>query len=359
VQESRRKIFLLHLGAQLVKAKVPKLHQIQIPQPWQPRTFNLLLNPQPGFLQFLKNPQQRRFVKLKLLNPVKKEEKVLPLSLNLQRSARRSLQKSKKAKNVVHVPEPAAGTPSLTKSVGESSPNSDADFVEKEIANYVAEPEKSYSKHAADEELSPPEKGKDVDEVEGDGLDSPLTVGNAFSRQFYSPFAETRFSTIFSQMKFCPERTIVSEHYEQLGLLELLKKVGLEDSVTSVGKYCPLLVGEFYSNLTTSVSYSSSMKFQKVFVRNGVIDFSPSVVNSILGLAEGSSLGPLTDDLDEVDLTLIGGQLTICLAPGIFVKSLTPPTNALQKIGASNWTPTTHKQFVTPTQDRVIYRVLN
>ncbi|CAA0841443.1 Unknown protein, partial [Striga hermonthica] len=93
-----------------------------------------------------------------------------------------------------------------------------------------------------------------------------------------------------------------------------------------------------------------------VFVRNSVIDFSPSMVNFVLGLAEGSSLAPLNDDLDEVAHTLTGGKHNKWLASGLFEKSLTPLANALQKIGASNWTSTSHKQFVTPTQ--ALHRIM-
>lgn len=66
---------------------------------------------------------------------------------------------------------------------------------------------------------------------------------------------------------------------------------------------------KFYANMEKEIRDPTSRKFEKVFVRNNVVTFSPAVINVFLGTSDIELEEPLVD-YDAITLFLTGGKLT-------------------------------------------------
>lgn len=85
------------------------------------------------------------------------------------------------------------------------------------------------------------------------------------------------------QRKLLPERLIYVSDFEEVGVIKLLKKYHLLETVTQVQFFVKNIVFEFYANPVHEINDSQSEIFHKVYVRGHVFNFSPTVINDFFG----------------------------------------------------------------------------
>jgi hypothetical protein len=82
------------------------------------------------------------------------------------------------------------------------------------------------------------------------------------------------------------ERSLSPEMVECTDLMDVIKFVGLEKTVTDLGMCYEMLVKEFLVNIGPDCDDPFSDEYRKVFVRGMCINFSPSVINQFLGRSD-------------------------------------------------------------------------
>ncbi|MCI36795.1 envelope-like protein, partial [Trifolium medium] len=113
-------------------------------------------------------------------------------------------------------------------------------------------------------------------------------------------------------------------------------------TMTQIGKYYEKLVREFIVNITNKCSEGSD-EFRKVYIRGKCIKFSPTTINEYLGRNIIEAETEEVDLLNKVTGVITGGQVKSCPKKGFLpTGSLSVKYVILNRIGASNWAPTTH-----------------
>lgn len=119
----------------------------------------------------------------------------------------------------------------------------------------------------------------DVDNIFGITDMAEYDLSTSFSAKFYSEDAVVHWPLI-SHRGLIEEMIIDMEAYAKQNLIKFLKDMALLSTVTNVQPYCRPIVLDFYCNLLSSVGDVHSGKFGKVFVRDRLYAFSPSIINS-------------------------------------------------------------------------------
>lgn len=83
-----------------------------------------------------------------------------------------------------------------------------------------------------------------------------------------------------SQRKIHSEIMLTIEEFEEVGVVELLKKQKLFGTVSKIQPFVKSIVVEFHSNLLKAIKDPSSATFHTVRVRKTTFAFSPQEINN-------------------------------------------------------------------------------
>lgn len=183
-------------------------------------------------------------------------------------------------------------------------------------------------------------------------------LSQAVSSKFYSDSALCLWP-IYTAREFIREKRIDMESYERQNVIALLKERNLLSTVTTAMPFCKQSVLEFYCNLTAEVGSADSGKFGKIFVRNHVYDFTPSVINAYFHTAN-TEADPVTElNIDEATAVITGGVVTKypSIPHRLAAASLTSLYSVLHKIAIWNWTPSTNSTNVTRPQTIALFAI--
>jgi len=82
------------------------------------------------------------------------------------------------------------------------------------------------------------------------------------------------------------ERELGKDVLECKEVVDLIDEVRLRRSVYGLGNCYEMLVKEFIVNISKYCDNSSSKEYRNVFVRGKCVEFSPEVINQVLGRSE-------------------------------------------------------------------------
>ncbi|KAK2390771.1 hypothetical protein QL285_064285 [Trifolium repens] len=153
------------------------------------------------------------------------------------------------------------------------------------------------------------------------------------------------------------ERELSDEALECKYVMDLIKKAGLVQTVSGIGKCYEKLVKEFIVNIAEDCDSPLSKEYHKVFVRGKCVEFSPAVINSFLGRREDgySELEPTNN---QVCKTITANQVKMWPLKGkVPYVMLSVKYAILNRIGAINWVPTTHSSTIATGLARFIYAI--
>lgn len=155
-----------------------------------------------------------------------------------------------------------------------------------------------------------------------------------------------------------PERKVEAIVLMESDIYTLIEAAGLLKTITSVADYVPMVVSEFYCNLTRDMDDPTSDNYQKVFVRGEMLDFSPEIINEHIGSSVEGEMEDI-EDWGVVAAELTGGNLTAWPSNPQTIPSgkLTKVYNVLFRIAVHNWVPTTHRAGMNQNQGRFLFHV--
>lgn len=110
-------------------------------------------------------------------------------------------------------------------------------------------------------------------------------LSQAISNRFYSDASHSLWP-LYENQEFIREKHIDLESYERQNMVAMLKERNLLTTVTRAMSFCTRPVLELYSNLTAEVGQPDSIKYGRVFVRNRIYNFTPSIVNNYLHIGD-------------------------------------------------------------------------
>ncbi|KAK2396678.1 hypothetical protein QL285_058320 [Trifolium repens] len=153
------------------------------------------------------------------------------------------------------------------------------------------------------------------------------------------------------------ERELSEEALECKDVMDLIRKAGLIQTVSGIGKCYEKLVKEFIVNIGEDCNSPLSKEYHKVFVRGKCEEFSPAVINKFLGRREdGYSEMEATNN--QICKTITANQVKMWPLKGKVPSVMLSVKYAiLNRIGAINWVPTTHSSTIATSLARFIYAI--
>ncbi|WJX24287.1 hypothetical protein P8452_13412 [Trifolium repens] len=153
------------------------------------------------------------------------------------------------------------------------------------------------------------------------------------------------------------ERKLSDEALQCKDVMDLTRKVSLMKTVSGIGKCYEKLVKEFIVNIAEDCDNHHSKEYHKVFVRGKCVEFSPAIINRFLGRKE--------DGYTEIEVTnnqvckiITANQVKMWPLKGkVPFVMLSVKYAILNRIGAINWSSTTHSSTITTELARFIYAI--
>ena len=150
---------------------------------------------------------------------------------------------------------------------------------------------------------------------------------------------------------FLVEHFIDDQSYAEFGMVTFLKEYKLYKVASFAKGFRPVLVHEFFSNLSSHVSDSTSGWYHQVYVRGQMVPFSPEVINKILGRSVGlkssAFLEDFPTDFDLISYEITGKKVVSWPNDSRFpASSLTLKYYVLYKIAMNNWLSSAHTTSV-------------
>ncbi|VFQ70661.1 unnamed protein product [Cuscuta campestris] len=186
--------------------------------------------------------------------------------------------------------------------------------------------------------------------------ESATLSGKSSLHNFISISARSHFTDIAKKF-IIPQRNLdISDFKKKTNLLPVLESNNLFKSVTLPGSYVKKVIQEFFCNLSDACMTNDDPSFHKVFVRGKFFDFSPTVINTLLGTTSCSVVSPIDEDTIWHDLTngVRNSQHGKLKVPSSVLKS---SYALLLKIASYHWLPTTHTNTVPLCMATLIYRI--
>lgn len=129
-------------------------------------------------------------------------------------------------------------------------------------------------------------------------------------------------------------------------------------TVLEVHEFVPMVVSEFYCNLTKEADDPDSEDYHKVFVRGELLEFSPELINEFLGCTVEGEFEEISDwSVVSKELTDNKFEVWPHNPQTIPASKLTQIYRALFKILIHNWMPSKHRAAVTQAQGRFLYHI--
>jgi hypothetical protein len=181
---------------------------------------------------------------------------------------------------------------------------------------------------------------------------TPYDLNLKFSSLFYTADAETRFKTNLHRA-FTVERKRDLKVFEQIRLVSFFSERKLDRCLDFPKSYSRNLVLEFYANLSQDIALAHSPNFQKVFVRDQVVEFSPSKLNEFLG-TPNEDLEEEIIDFNSAVKSITGRKLSKWTS--VFSSTHLSRINVfLHQIIRTNWLPSTNASAVTKEHVALLY----
>ncbi|XP_024634546.1 uncharacterized protein [Medicago truncatula] len=150
------------------------------------------------------------------------------------------------------------------------------------------------------------------------------------------------------------ERELSEEAIKIKYVMELIQKAGLMKIVSNLGECYEKLAKEFLVNVSESFDNPLSKEYQKVYARGECVNFSPSIINWFLGINE-EEVAELKVSNNQVCREITTNQVRTCPKRGKTSGKLSVKYAILNRIGATNWVPTTHSSDIATSLGKFIY----
>ncbi|MCH79488.1 envelope-like protein [Trifolium medium] len=153
------------------------------------------------------------------------------------------------------------------------------------------------------------------------------------------------------------ERELTRDALKSQDIFDLIKDAGLLKTISEFSACYELLVKEFLVNIPEECDNPLSKDYHKVYVRGKCINFSPTLINEYLGRTVESK-PELEVSNNAVGSELTGGKIKVWPKSNLIPTSkLTVKYAILNRIGSTNWVPTTHATNVATGLGRFIYTI--
>lgn len=195
---------------------------------------------------------------------------------------------------------------------------------------------------------NPPFSGKQVTHVSPIPI-PPLSVFRSSLHRGLWPFVCAR--------SFRREHSLVPAKVNHLGTIDLLRDLGISNTLLNVPSFVKNVVLEFYCNLSADMTTVQSQNFHKTFVRGVFVDFSPEVINEFVGSVPVIGVS-MSGGMHIVVSELTGGLLKSWPASGVIRAScLSYKYSVLHKVALRNWMPNTHSSLVRKDLALLLYQI--
>ncbi|KAK2401666.1 hypothetical protein QL285_051246 [Trifolium repens] len=173
---------------------------------------------------------------------------------------------------------------------------------------------------------------------------------------FHFPTSAAKWKFVYHR-RLAIERELAEDTLECIEVMELIKQAGLLKTVCGLGKCYEKLVKEFTVNIGEDCANRLSNEYHQVFVRGKCINFSPVVINSYLGRKEDGYPG-FEPTNNQICKTITANQVKVWPLKGKVPSAMLSVKYAiLNRIGASNWVPTTHSSTIATSLAKFIYAI--
>ncbi|KAK2424299.1 hypothetical protein QL285_034673 [Trifolium repens] len=173
---------------------------------------------------------------------------------------------------------------------------------------------------------------------------------------FHFPTSAAKWKFVYHR-RLALERELSDEAQECKEVMDLIHQAGLIKTVCGFSKCYEKLVKEFTVNIGEDCNNRLSKEFHQVFVRGKCVNFSPAVINGYLGRKEDGypSFDPTNNQICK---TITANQVKVWPLKGKVPSAMLSVKYAiLNRIGASNWVPTTHSSTIATSLAKFIYAI--
>ncbi|XP_010527543.1 PREDICTED: uncharacterized protein LOC104804878 [Tarenaya hassleriana] len=180
------------------------------------------------------------------------------------------------------------------------------------------------------------------------------------SEKFLSVETKKRFEK-FKGVEVIAERNVNVMDFRKNQVWELFVERQLTGTMTYACPFSKGLVREFYSNLTQRTDLPGDQMYHKAFVRGRFIEFSPTVINKLLGTPDDSDQGladyPAGTTLEDLEVSLTG-EFVDGRSGKIPVASLKFESRVMFLVGKTNWFPTRRTDVIQDELALLIFKFL-
>ncbi|XP_010531594.1 PREDICTED: uncharacterized protein LOC104807865 [Tarenaya hassleriana] len=202
----------------------------------------------------------------------------------------------------------------------------------------------------------------------GTGNDGPSEPSAPHSETGVKPLSD-RFLSVETKKRFdkfkgvdvIAERNVNVMDFRKNYIWNLFEERQLTGTMTYACAFSKLLVREFYANLTQRTDIPGDFMHHKTFVRGRFIEFSPTVINRLLGTPDNASQGlddlPEGTSLEDLEVALTGEYLTERNGK-IPIICLKFESRVMHLIGKTNWLPTRRSDVIQDELALLIFKLL-
>ncbi|KAF8084002.1 LOW QUALITY PROTEIN: hypothetical protein N665_0739s0001 [Sinapis alba] len=170
------------------------------------------------------------------------------------------------------------------------------------------------------------------------------------SARFVSAAASERYQDL-KHRKFVIQQSLSLVDEKLMDVRKVVTEAGLIYTVFDADPFQPAVVKEFIANLLDAEKRSDGVA---VYVRGSLVEFSPSLINSMYCFPEVDEDAKwLDENIDQVCAFLTDGRVKRW--EDMSSKYLTATNQVLYKLVCSNWIPTTSYTAMNPERLRFIY----
>ncbi|XP_057803114.1 uncharacterized protein LOC131018407 [Salvia miltiorrhiza] len=215
----------------------------------------------------------------------------------------------------------------------------------------------------------PPPKFQKSKNVEKKGVNSrssknnqiatgvPLGSGPVFDAHMFRSVIHQKLWKSFNAKTLIPDGALNMKNLLGTGIMDILVKNELANTVRETRPYVHKIVIEFYCNLSEEMFDDCSPNKFKAFVRGPFFTFSPATIDEFVGRQSVVHPDePIGEHILAQELTL--GKLSHWPSKVNLPNSdLSQKYSILHKIAVRNWLPTSHKSTVSPDVATVLYKI--
>ena len=161
------------------------------------------------------------------------------------------------------------------------------------------------------------------------------------------------------QRRIADEVNVLDKHHSCLSVMSFIEKAGLIKTISNVGPFYPQLIREFIVNLLADFNDPSSPDYQTVHIRGLKFKISLVVTNGFLVNNGSPDCSPSIPSNEVLASILYAGTLSYWPVNGIPTIALSVKYVILQKIGITNWLPSSHASNVSVALGTFLYQICN